>query len=38
MEHLTFAFFTTEPNDVVGTVHPKAESEAGEEQGNCDRA
>ena len=24
MEHVTFAFFTTEPNDVVGTVHPKA--------------
>lgn len=24
MAHLTFAFFTTEPNDVVGAVHPKA--------------
>jgi putative SOS response-associated peptidase YedK len=24
MEHLTFAYFTTEPNDVVGAVHPKA--------------
>ncbi len=24
MTHLTFAFFTTEPNDVVGAVHPKA--------------
>ena len=24
MSHLTFAFFTTEPNDVVGAVHPKA--------------
>lgn len=24
MPHLTFAFFTTEPNDVVGAVHPKA--------------
>ena len=24
MEHVTFAFFTTEPSDVVGAVHPKA--------------
>jgi putative SOS response-associated peptidase YedK len=24
MEHVTFAFFTTEPNDVVGAIHPKA--------------
>lgn len=24
MEHLIFAFFTTEPNDVVRAVHPKA--------------
>jgi len=24
MDHLVFAFFTTEPNDVVGAVHPKA--------------
>ena len=24
MKHVTFAFFTTEPNDVVGAVHPKA--------------
>jgi len=24
MEHVTFAFFTTEPNDVVDAVHPKA--------------
>ena len=24
MPHRTFAFFTTEPNDVVGAVHPKA--------------
>lgn len=24
MEHLVFGFFTTEPNDVVGAIHPKA--------------
>ncbi len=24
MEHVVFGFFTTEPNDVVGAVHPKA--------------
>ena len=24
MEHVTFAFFTTEPTDVVSAVHPKA--------------
>ena len=24
MEHLVFAFFTTEPNDVVRAIHPKA--------------
>lgn len=24
IEHLTFGFFTTEPNDIVGAVHPKA--------------
>ena len=24
MDHLVFAFFTTEPNDVVRAIHPKA--------------
>lgn len=24
MKHLVFAFFTTEPNDVVGSIHMKA--------------
>ena len=35
MTHLTFAFFTTTPNDVVGAVHPKAMPvilKSGEEQ------
>jgi putative SOS response-associated peptidase YedK len=35
MTHLTFAFFTTEPNDVVRAIHPKAMPvilKSGEEQ------